>query len=145
MQATTQSDTFAALVNRKLMLPSSKTNYVAVEMNFLSDMMQRYTLQIRVDEDWYLERYPDVVEGIAEGKVKSAADHYARFGFFEHRMPYPIHVDESFYLSQYEDVSTAVQKRTFASGQAHFEEVGYREGRIPYPNFRLAVRELQAA
>ena len=130
-------ETFATLVNRKILLPSQKTNYVGVEMHFLSLLLADRLHSVPIDEEWYLWRYPDVVSAIRTGVCSNAADHYVRHGYYEHRLPREISVDESWYLTQHEDVRRAVAGRDFLSGQQHFDEVGYREGRPPYPGFSL--------
>lgn len=130
-------ETFAALVNRRVLVPSQKTNYVAIEMNFLSTVLASRIGKIEVDESWYLERYPDIVGAIARGACASARDHYVMHGFYEHRLPHQITVDEDWYLDQHDDVRRAVSSREFASGQQHFDDIGFREGRLPYAGFSL--------
>jgi hypothetical protein len=141
MPATTNDaviDPFAILVGKKLLLPSDKTKYVAVQMGFLVDMLLPQVARIYVDEKWYLDCNPDVCNAIRDGAVKDGREHFATRGFYEHRRPYEITVDESWYLDQYEDVRSAVHAAVFVSGQAHFEALGYREGRLPFAGFRLA-------
>ncbi len=130
----------AALINRKLLIPSQRTNYIAVEMHYLSQALRDRVGKIYVDEVWYVNRYPDVLVAIKEGKISTVVEHYALYGYYEHRMPHFIEVDERWYLSEYEDINNAVRERIFSSGQAHFDEAGYREGRIPYPHFQLRLR-----
>ncbi len=130
----------SALINRKLLLPSQKTNYIAVETHFLSHALREQVGRIFVDEDWYAGKYPDVLLALGEGKIKTVAEHFVLYGYYEHRMPHAIKVDEKWYLSEYEDIAKAVQGRLFASGQSHFDEIGYKEGRIPYPYFKLKLR-----
>jgi hypothetical protein len=129
--------TYATLLNQKIIIPSAKGNYVAVERHFLNECLAQTIKRIKFDEHWYLSTYPDVREAIASGTVSNAPTHYARFGYYEHRMPYRITVDEGWYVSEYPDVKAALAKQHFASGQAHFDADGFREGRIPYPNFKL--------
>ena len=131
----------AALINRKLMLPSQKTNYMAVEMHYLSHAMRDQVGRIFVDEEWYAARHPDVLLAIQEGKIETVSEHYILYGYYEHRMPYLIEVDDAWYLDEYEDIAGAIKAGTFPSGQAHFEVAGYREGRIPYAHFRLRLRD----
>ncbi len=130
----------AALINQKLMLPSQKTNYIAVEMHYLSQALKCQVGRVFVDEDWYKTYYPDVIEALNSGEIATASQHYTIFGYYEHRMPYRILVDELWYTEEYPDIAAAVRFGTFASGQVHFDELGYREGRIPYPYFRLKLR-----
>ena len=130
-------DTYATLLAKKLLLPSEKTKYVAVELSFLIDALSSRVAEIHVDEGWYLACNPDVCCAVQDGLVKGAREHYVFNGFYEHRMPYKILVDEAWYLGAYEDVRVAVHDAVFPSGQAHFETLGYREGRLPFSGFRL--------
>ena len=131
---------FSTLINKRIMLPSQKSNYIAVDTHYLSQIFQDRVGQIFVDESWYMGRYPDVIEALDAGKIKTISDHYSVFGYYEHRMPYHVLVDEEWYLAEYKDIQVAVKSGTFASGQSHFDELGYKEGRIPYPFFRLKLR-----
>ena len=131
--------TFASLVNQKFVVLSSSSDYVAVQRHFFDECLRPLISRIRFDEHWYLERYADVRLAIDGKMVRDGKEHYERYGYFEHRLPYPIQVQENWYLEQYPDVKEAIGRRAFASGQAHFELNGFREGRIPYPHFELAV------
>lgn len=131
---------FASLLNTKLViLSSSSPDYVALDRYFFQESLRPLIERIRVEPDWYSAKYPDVEDAISNKVVVDAGDHYRRFGYFEHRMPYQILVQEEWYLDQYSDVKEAVARRTFASGQAHFDFSGYREGRVPFANFSLAT------
>lgn len=131
---------FSTLVNKRIMLPSQKTNYIAVDTHYLSQVLRDKVGEVFVDENWYGVRYPDVFEALDSGDINTISDHYNVFGYYEHRMPYPILVDEDWYLAEYKDIQLAVKSGIFASGQSHFDELGYKEGRIPYPYFRLKLR-----
>jgi hypothetical protein len=131
---------YGTLLARKLVVPSSRTGYVAVEQFLFFDLMTRRLAEVPVDESWYLATYPDVKDAIASGAVRSAAHHYARFGYFEHRMPRPIVVDEAWYLRAHPDVKDAIDKGVYSSGQQHYETAGLREGRLPFPGFSLFER-----
>ncbi len=110
------------------------------------DLMKPFLSQIYVDADWYINFYPDIAQAITDKIVKSAAEHYVSFGFYEHRLPYAIDVDEPWYLTQYQDVGDAVGKGLFASARDHFYAVGFQEGRLPYANFSLkSAADLQHA
>ena len=136
----TDMEPYSTLINRRLVFPSTRDEYVIIEKTYLFQVLFSMTSQIFVDEKWYSNRYPDVLSALDEGNIKNVAEHYALFGYYEHRMPYHIGVDEDWYLAQYQDVSKAVDAQIYESGQRHFEECGYREGRIPYANFRLKLR-----
>jgi len=125
------------LVNRKVLVPSSSSDYLAIERFFFMSLMAPLLEQVPLNEIWYLETHPDVREAISRGVVKSAKEHYVWHGYYEHRQPFPIEVEEKWYISSYADVKAAIQRRDFPSGQAHFQASGFREGRLPYPGFSL--------
>ena len=128
---------YGSLLGRKMVVPSTRTGYVAVDQFLFFDLMARRLAEVRVDEAWYLASYPDVKDAIASGAVRSAAHHYARFGYFEHRMPREITVEEAWYLGAHPDVKDAIDKLVYVSGQEHYEIAGFREGRLPYAGFSL--------
>jgi hypothetical protein len=111
-------------VKGELMVSCSYENMV--------QMVRKMISGIDVDEQWYLERYPDIADAIQQGLVKSAQLHFVNDGYFEGRMPFPIHVDERYYLSQNAGVADYVRKGMLESGQQHFDENGYQEGRLPF-------------
>jgi hypothetical protein len=133
--------TYAELINQKILVPGQQTGYVQVEAHFLISCMLPVVQQIKVDDDWYIQAYPDVQQAIQKGIVLDARYHYYHFGFYEHRMPYRIIVDEPWYQAQYSDVRAAIVSRHFVSAQEHYELEGFREGRVPYPNFRLELTD----
>lgn len=96
-------------------------------------MLRRVIAGIEVDEDWYLRRYPDIADAIAQGIVKSAQEHFVNDGYFEGRQPFPIRVNERWYLMNNVGVADYVRQGKLESGQQHFEEHGYTEGRLPFP------------
>jgi hypothetical protein len=130
--------TFASLLNKKVVILASSSDYIAVDRYFFNECLRPLIDKIELDEQWYLQKYPDVKQAIAKKIVKSAKEHFVRFGYFEHRLPYRIDVEEDWYLEQYPDIKGAIEKRKFKSGQEHFEASGFREGRIPHPHFELA-------
>ena len=99
----------------------------------LMQMVRKIIIGIEVDEQWYLQRYPDIADAIKKGVVQSARLHFVNDGYFEGRIPFPIHVDERYYLSQNAGVADYVRKGMLESGQQHFDENGYQEGRQPFP------------
>ena len=133
-------DTYATLLNKKLIVPSQKTAYIAVDRNFFVETFAKIVGIIFVDEAWYVGQSPDVGEAIQRGSFRSAGEHYASVGFYEHRMPYEIDVDEAWYLENYADIAEAVRNNVFSSGRAHFYLLGYREGRHPHPSFCLRTK-----
>jgi hypothetical protein len=132
---------YASLINNKIAIISATTPYFAVEQHFFYDLMENYLSYIYVDPQWYLEKYPDIREAIAAGAVSDSAEHFRRFGYYEHRMPYKLEVVEDWYLDAYPDVKSGIELGHFASGQAHFDMLGYREGRIPFAGFALRLVE----
>lgn len=138
-------ETYATLLNKKILVPSQKADYIAVKREFFIACFAQMIGSVFVDADWYLTAYPDVKEAIGKSIVPSAAVHYREFGFFEHRMPYEIIVDEAWYAEHYKDVAEAVRKGVFTSGQEHFQMLGYREGRLPFANFSLREAEATTA
>ena len=93
--------------------------------------------RIRVDEEYYLRRNPDVLEKVQSGEIGSAREHYICSGYFEDRFPCPFPVDEPWYLSRYPDVRDAVSSGAFASARQHFEREGFKEGRLPSEGWSL--------
>jgi hypothetical protein len=88
---------------------------------------------ISVDEEWYLNQYPDVAAEIKSKNIASASDHFRRSGYLEGRFPIRPVVDEAWYLKMYPDVRKAVARGIVRDALTHFVESGYREGRLPYP------------
>jgi len=132
---------FATLINQKVLMPSPRTQYVAVEKDHLVHFLKPTLQLIFVDSEWYLRANPDIAQAIDSGAVANAADHYVTYGYYEHRMPYEIKVDEAWYLGQYADVSEAVAKGVFGSAREHYYSVGFREGRLPHANFALRTAD----
>ena len=128
---------YGSLLGRKMVVPSTRTGYIAVDQFLFFELMARRLVDVPVDDAWYLATYPDIREAIATGAVSNAAHHYARFGYFEHRMPRNIVVDPVWYLEAHPDVREAIGKKVYNSAQEHYELAGFREGRLPYAGFNL--------
>ena len=128
---------YGSLLGRKMVVPSTRTGYVAVDQFLFFELMSRRLIDVPVDEEWYLATYPDIKDAIAAGAVRSARHHYTRFGYFEHRMPRNIVVDPIWYLEAHPDVGDAIAKKVYVSPQEHYETAGFREGRLPYAGFNL--------
>jgi hypothetical protein len=105
-----------------------------VEMTYedLQKMIRTLLSVVEVDEDFYLFRNPDVADGIRNGTIHSAREHFVDHGYFEGRLPYQIEVDEKWYLETHADVASTLASGEYATGQAHFDGPGYSEGREPY-------------
>jgi hypothetical protein len=132
------ASSWASLVNSRTIAPGQDDAHVEVNRHFFLSCLRPHLAEIQVDEEWYLTRYLDVAEAIREGRIRSAKDHYVRFGFVENRMPYQIVVDEEWYAAQYPDVKVAIEAGHFASAQSHFDVTGFLEGRSPYQDFVFA-------
>lgn len=96
-------------------------------------MISRLLMMVDVDEEWYLQRNPDIAEAVREGRTRSGREHFVNNGYFEGRQPFPIPVDEDWYLAQNPAVAEAIREGLMQSAQQHFELHGYREGRLPFP------------
>ena len=132
---------FSTLTNLHKIIPSADIGYFAVENHLFFEFVSLFLRDVEVDETWYIDKYPDVRDALEARQVRDPRDHFIRFGYFEHRMPYFIEVDGPWYEKTYEDVADAISKGVFSSAQHHFELVGYREGRLPFANFALKKRQ----
>jgi hypothetical protein len=81
---------------------------------------------VMVDEDWYLKRYPDVIES-----GMTAQQHFAEHGYFEGRLPSELAINEEWYLATYADVREQIAAGDMPSALTHFREYGFAEGRLP--------------
>ncbi len=82
----------------------------AVSEDLMLSLVRAMLETIEVDEDWYLERYPDVRADVQAGRLKNAREHFIRHGYFEQRLPRRLDFDEAWYLAQNGDVAEAVAK-----------------------------------
>ncbi|NHN87434.1 glycosyltransferase [Acetobacter conturbans] len=89
------------------------------------------------DPVWYLTRYPDVGQLIAEKRVSGALHHYLTLGEQAGYSPQAA-FSEEFYREKYPDVSAGVGAGLFRSGYDHFLTAGAFEGRQPAPDAPLA-------
>jgi hypothetical protein len=105
---------------------------VNVSYDSFIDILRLIISGIDLDEEWYLQEYPDIAEAVKSGRIASGKQHFVDDGYFEGRLPFPIQVDERWYLEQNPDVAENVRKGVLSSGQQHFAEDGYREGRLPH-------------
>lgn len=87
---------------------------------------------VAIDPEWYLKRYPDIADAIANGVVTSAQVHFVEHGYIEGRAPGPVKVDEPWYLAQYPDIAESIEIGEIKSCQEHFDGHGRAEGRRPY-------------
>lgn len=131
---------WAVLLQNRICRPNPSGQVVAVNLEFFTECLRPMLVAIRFDEEWYLQKYPDVREAVLNRVLPNAHEHYLRYGFFENRLPYRIPVDEAWYLEQHSDIRIALQNNAISSAQAHFEQVGFAEGRMPFPDFELGAQ-----
>ncbi|HXT80785.1 MAG TPA: hypothetical protein VN702_14575 [Acetobacteraceae bacterium] len=121
------------VIKRSVEITTSRGQLIATaSYENLITMIKLLLSGVDVDEEWYLRQYPDVAEAIADGKIKSAKQHFVDNGYFEGRLPFAITVDENWYQKQYPDVAKSIQSGGEPSGQTHFARDGYKEGRVPF-------------
>jgi len=121
------------VIKRSVEITTSRGQLIATaSYENLITMIKLLLSGVDVDEEWYLRQYPDVAEAIADGKIKSAKQHFVDNGYFEGRLPFAITVDENWYQKQYPDVAKSIQSGGETSGQTHFARDGYKEGRVPF-------------
>jgi tetratricopeptide (TPR) repeat protein len=58
-------------------------------------IIRRLLAGVTVDEAWYLQRYVDVANAVAAGKVGSARQHFINHGYFEGRLPGPVQAEDA--------------------------------------------------
>jgi hypothetical protein len=103
---------YASLLNAKIIEPINN-NHVVIDRHFLVFCMQSILARIKIDENWYLEKYQDVLLAIENDVVPNAAAHYTKHGYFENRMPYRIEVDADWYLEEYPAIITLTQQTAY--------------------------------
>jgi GT2 family glycosyltransferase/glycosyltransferase involved in cell wall biosynthesis len=84
-------------------------------------------LQVLFDQDWYLERYPDV-----RASGMDPLEHYIRFGVNEGRDPNRF-FDRAWHLEHYPEVAASQ-----LDPLVHYLRIGARELRNPHPRFGAA-------
>ena len=111
---------------------------VSVTYAQFTDVIRTLLQGIEVDEEWYLNQYPDVAEAVRAGTFASAKEHFLNNGYFEGRLPFLIKIDEAWYLKQNPGVAEYIARGELESAQQHFNDNGYREGRQPFPRVAKA-------
>jgi hypothetical protein len=121
-------------VIKSMMHLTTSRGKTRVEMTYedMQKVIRSLLTAIEVDEAFYLERYQDVADGIRQGAIRSAREHFVDHGYFEGRLPYRINVDEDWYLTTHKDVAETVSQGVYTSAQDHFDGPGYPEGREPF-------------
>ena len=90
--------TFATLINQKILMPSPRTNYIAVDRNHLVDFLRPLLREVNWTPIGTCTIIPMSDRLFPTASSRSALEHYVTFGFYEHRMPYEIEVDDPWYL-----------------------------------------------
>lgn len=82
------------------------------------------------DPIWYLERYPDVVQAIAQGDWLCALHHYLCNDMPTIFDPI-VEFSEEYYVGRYRDIAGAVETKGWRNGYEHFLNFGVLEQRSP--------------
>jgi hypothetical protein len=91
------------------------------------------------DAEGYCQRYPDIAQAVAEGKLRDPWEHYDRRGRAEGRTLCIF--DEAFYLRSYPGVAEAIAAGLAETALQHYVLYGRARGYLP--NFK-AVRPADA-
>jgi hypothetical protein len=97
------------------------------------ELIKIFLGSVKVNDKWYAEAYPDVMEAIAEGIYSSPKRHFVEHGYFEGRSPDALEVDEEWYMQTYPDLAAGIKSQRLKSATDHFMEFGMAEGRMPSP------------
>ena len=108
-----------------------------LQSDLIRDLLRLALEHVPVDEQYYLNSYPDVGTAVENGSFSSPRHHYITFGYFEDRLPFRIVVDDDFYFRTNPDIKAEVDAGGVPSAQYHFERYGFKEGRLPRENWSL--------
>jgi hypothetical protein len=106
----------------------------AIELEHLVQTAPRYARSkeraIAVfDEDYYLDRYPDVQKVVAGGGLKNGLAHFISNGFSERREP--LLVDRGWYTRTYPQAAVELGRGDYEDPVHHYAEVGAIQGFAP--------------
>jgi len=87
------------------------------------------TINELFDEEFYLETYPEVAQGVANGTISNGFFHFIRSGQFEGRDPSAI-FNTDFYLATNPEVAAVVEQNILTPTE-HFINFGQFEQRDP--------------
>jgi hypothetical protein len=104
---------------------------VSVSYDRFSEFLQLLLRAVSVDEQWYMDTYPDIRQAFDAGEIASAKEHFVTSGYFEGRIPFKMLVEEDWYLRTYPDIGQAIASGAVNSAEDHFRKSGYEEGRLP--------------
>lgn len=101
--------------------------YIAINLSFFKYLVRLCLESYRsdFDETTYLRKNPDVAEAVEDQKLPSGFEHYAKWGYFENRVP-AFAIDPEEYRIRYPDVAQLPSQQIVE----HFSEIGYFEGRV---------------
>jgi hypothetical protein len=119
---------------KSMLTLTSTRGKTRVDMTYddILKMVRALLSVVEVDEAFYLSRNEDVADGVRNGTIRSAQEHFVDHGYFEGRLPYRIAVDEEWYLVRHADLADSIRDGTYATAQDHFDGPGYPEGREPF-------------
>ena len=94
------------------------------------------------DEDFYLERYPDVRESVRRGELPSGRQHFETIGFVEQRQAFRF--DQIWYAASYPEVVREIGQGNFVDAAHHYAAIGHLAGCQPVgpPRQAAALRNL---
>jgi hypothetical protein len=95
------------------------------------------------DEAWYRAEYPDIVQGIQDGRYNSGFDQYCRQG---HQIlaPHWLFTGEQYYRDQNPDLTDDIlEAANVANGYDHFLRAGAQAGRRAHPFFDPAIYQAE--
>lgn len=138
---------FDVLLSALGLMPSDidEGKSVTIPSSLFKLLLERALASGEFDEQQYLQKNPDIKEGVQRRQVVSAAWHYTRFGYFEKRRGGTPLVDEAWYRRTYPDVAHAIRAGRIRSASEHFEIAGAKEWRAPSEGRISEVREWKAA
>jgi hypothetical protein len=124
------------MIKRHIEWPPSSEKML-LRSDLFQDLLHLALEHVPVDEQYYLNSYPDVGIAVENGSFNSPRHHYVTFGYFEDRLPFRIAVDNDFYFRTNPDIKAQVDAGSVPSAQYHFERYGFKEGRLPRENWSL--------
>jgi hypothetical protein len=124
---------FAQMKTRLRIIPARGRLRVDIGPDDLLEIIRTLLMAVPIDGSWYQATYSEAAEAIAGGLFASAADHYARQGYFNGNLPFDPVVDEEWYVSRYDHVRVGLSRGHEESAQDHFKRLGYNEGCRPTP------------
>lgn len=68
-----------------LVKSEGKTQSIMLEIQSFKRFLRKVGTKIQINEEEYIEFYPDVQNEIDSGKVKNATEHFLKYGFYSQR------------------------------------------------------------